>query len=139
MDYKGLSPSEFADAISVQRSNITHVLQGRNNPGFQFITKMLEKFPDINAKWLLTGEGEMIVQSGKTNEKPQPDLFSPVTGESVEGPAPDRSRPIARGTAGSVQAMPEILPSAPPGEDKKIESVVIFYTDQTFRQYIPSK
>ena len=138
MDYKGLSPSEFADTISVQRSNITHILHGRNNPGFQFITKMLEKFPDINARWLLTGEGEMIVQEGKTNEK-LPDLFSTVNPEPRETPACEKPGSTERETTGNAQPMSEILQSVSPDGNKKIESVVIFYADQTFKQYTPSK
>ena len=143
MDYKGLSSSELADAISVQRSNITHVLHGRNNPGFQFITKMLEAFPDINAKWLLTGEGEMIIKEEITNEKQQVDLFShivsPVNIETEETPVSEKPRLVEKETARSAQPMPEILQSINPDDHKKVESIVIFYTDQTFKQYIPSK
>ncbi|MGV8139502.1 MAG: helix-turn-helix domain-containing protein [Mangrovibacterium sp.] len=131
MDRKGLSPSEFADAISVQRSNITHILHGRNNPGFQFITKMLEKFPDINARWLLTGEGEMIVQERSENP---PDLFSALNtkpGEMTES--------ARRETTGNAQPMPEILQPVNSERNKTIELIVTFYTDQTFKQYTPSK
>ena len=61
MEYKGLSPSELADTIGVQRSNVTHVLHGRNNPSFPFISKLIETYPEINAKWLIIGEGDMLV------------------------------------------------------------------------------
>jgi transcriptional regulator with XRE-family HTH domain len=144
MDYKGLSPSELADGINVQRSNITHVLHGRNNPGFQFITKMLEAFPDINAKWLLTGEGEMIIKEEITNEKKQVNLFSQIVPPSVsieheEMSGSEKPRPVEKETARSAQPMTELLQSISPDDHKKIESIVIFYTDQTFRQYTTSK
>lgn len=139
MDYKGLSSSEFADFIGVQRSNMSHILHGRNNPGFQFITKMLEKFPDINAKWLLTGSGEMIAEEGKTAEKVQPDLFTLTNPEFRQVPEPEKPQSAGRKTTDSVQPLPGILEPAKPAESKKIESVLIFYTDQTFKQYLPSK
>lgn len=145
MDYKGLSPSELADTIGVQRSNITHVLHGRNNPGFQFITKMLEAFPDINAKWLLTGAGEMLIKEEITNEKKQVNLFSQIVPPSVshikpeETPVSEKPQPLEKETPRSAQPMSEILQSINPDDHKKIESIVIFYTDQTFKQYTPSK
>lgn len=141
MDYKGISSSELADTIGVQRSNVTHVLQGRNKPGFQFISKMLETYPDLNAKWLITGEGMML---GSAEPLKKPDLFDipkpkretealiqpekdvqevPKTPEVMNIPVPEPTRE------------PVLLPS----DDKAIERIVIFYTDQTFKQYLPSK
>lgn len=54
-----LSPARFADILGVQRSGLSHILSGRNKPGFDFISKMLQKFPQINSEWLLTGKGKM--------------------------------------------------------------------------------
>ena len=70
MDHKGITSSELADSIGVQRSNVTHVLHGRNKPSFQFISKMLEKYPEINAKWLIMGDGDML-EPGAAQSSPQ--------------------------------------------------------------------
>jgi transcriptional regulator with XRE-family HTH domain len=59
MDYKSISAGELANLLEVQRSNISHILNGRNMPGAAFIEKLLICFPDLNARWLLTGKGEM--------------------------------------------------------------------------------
>ncbi|MBO4768759.1 MAG: helix-turn-helix transcriptional regulator [Bacteroidales bacterium] len=53
-----LSPAKFADSIGIQRSGISHLLAGRNKPSYDFITKMLTTYPDLNADWLLTGKGK---------------------------------------------------------------------------------
>ena len=50
-----LTSSEFADKIGVKRSNLSHVLSGRNKPGLEFLAKVIESFPNVNASWLLTG------------------------------------------------------------------------------------
>ena len=50
-----LTSSEFADRIGVKRSNLSHVLSGRNKPGLEFLAKVIESFPNVNASWLLTG------------------------------------------------------------------------------------
>lgn len=50
-----LSSSAFADQIGVQRSNVSHVLSGRNKPSLDFLEKIVSTFPRVNAHWLLTG------------------------------------------------------------------------------------
>jgi transcriptional regulator with XRE-family HTH domain len=57
-EYK-LSPSRFADEIDVQRSSISHILSERNKPSLELISKILKKYPEINADWLITGKGKM--------------------------------------------------------------------------------
>ena len=53
MEMEQLSASKFADAIGVQRSNISHVLSGRNKPSLELVNKILDRFQQINADWLL--------------------------------------------------------------------------------------
>ncbi|MBP9986739.1 MAG: helix-turn-helix domain-containing protein [Bacteroidales bacterium] len=55
---EGLSPAQLADRLGVQRSGISHLLQGRNKPSFEFINKMLAEFPKINPDWLIMGTGK---------------------------------------------------------------------------------
>jgi transcriptional regulator with XRE-family HTH domain len=76
IDYKGISPGELASLLEVQRSNISHILNGRNKPGASLIEKLLIVFPDLNARWLMTGEGSMTgveptsIENPKTESKP---------------------------------------------------------------------
>ena len=44
---QNLTASAFADKIGVQRSNVSHVLSGRNKPSFEFIEKLLNAFPNV--------------------------------------------------------------------------------------------
>lgn len=48
--------SSFAEVLGVQRSSVSHILNGRNKPSIDFIQKMLEKFPRVDAGWLITGK-----------------------------------------------------------------------------------
>ena len=59
LDYKKLNASNFADKINVNRSTMSHILSGRNNPSFEFVKKMINVFPDLNIRWLVSGEGMM--------------------------------------------------------------------------------
>jgi len=79
LDYKKLSPSRFAEIVGVQRSAVSHIISGRNNPSLLFIGKILNKFSDIDAEWLITGKGNMLKnQNFVINEIPEnemPSLF----------------------------------------------------------------
>ncbi|MFA7082412.1 MAG: helix-turn-helix transcriptional regulator [Bacteroidales bacterium] len=79
----GMNPSEFADEIGVQRSSISHILSGRNNPSLDLVTKILNRFPEIDSNWLVLGKGSLVVKSEEKSEenenneisKPSNDLF----------------------------------------------------------------
>jgi transcriptional regulator with XRE-family HTH domain len=83
IDNKGITAGELAVMLDVQRSNISHILNGRNKPGAAFIEKLLLVFPDLNARWLFTGignmvEGEVIPAERKANTLPFDQSTTPV-------------------------------------------------------------
>lgn len=57
---KNINASKLADEIGIQRSSMSHVLNGRNKPSLDFIQKILETYPDINAEWLIRGTGPIF-------------------------------------------------------------------------------
>lgn len=57
LELENLTPSQLADKLGVQRSGLSHILSGRNKPGYDFISKLLTKFPTVNAEWIITGKG----------------------------------------------------------------------------------
>lgn len=61
IEYSGLTSSEFADKVDVQRSSISHITSGRNKPSLDFLMKVKEHFPQLQWEWLINGDGEMII------------------------------------------------------------------------------
>lgn len=59
MRSEGLTALKFAEIMEVRPSNISHIISGRNNPGFEFISRFLQRFPDINPDWIINGQGDM--------------------------------------------------------------------------------
>jgi len=57
---KNITPSQLADDLGVQRSGISHILNGRNKPSLDFIQKIIKRYPDISMTWLMFGEGPMM-------------------------------------------------------------------------------
>lgn len=149
MEYKGISPSELADTIGVQRSNVTHVLKSRNKPSFQFIEKMLQVYPDLNAKWLLLGTGPMVEAPVK-NRTLFDQLTEPVIAQSTK-PEKAETKPLLNES--TPDEPKEIIESPPPTEkktednvikdqffspEKPVERLIVFFKDQTFKVYYPS-
>lgn len=86
IDYSGLTPSEFADEIDVQRSSISHVTSGRNKPSLEFIIKIKSRFPEILWDWLVNGEGQMLKSDlqekeseNKTHDLPEEEKMKPTS------------------------------------------------------------
>ena len=158
---EGISPAEFADKIGVQRSSVSHVLNGRNYPSASFIQKMLGAYKTLNSRWLLLGEGS-IFERGNMAVK-EPSLFQPVADpkreESVfiiEKSPEDRNLLIENQLVNTADAPPEpiVIPnqSVPINiasktaesniylvDNKEVERIVYFFKDKTFEVYTPSK
>jgi len=133
MKNNNLSPSQFADEINVQRSGISHILSGRNKPSLEFILKVLTRFPDVNASWLLFGKHEQ--EELKYRKTPDPDikingnteLFPIEKGLMEEISVPEENQEKKEKSIDSTQKP----------EEEILEKVLFFYRDKTFKEYKP--
>lgn len=138
-----LNAAEFADTIGVQRSSVSHVLNGRNNPGFSFIQKILESYPNLNSRWLLTGEGSMYEKTGSviSSKQEEPKLFDIKKTEPQNAlkmnNAPQTNEKEFKVTESESPQKVSIAPSDK--ENKIVTRVLIFYNDQTFDDFRPAK
>ncbi|SDB98657.1 helix-turn-helix domain-containing protein [Williamwhitmania taraxaci] len=133
-----LSATRFADIIGVQKSSISHILSGRNKPSFDFIEKVLIKFPDINPEWLILGKGNMYRTSIQTT------LFeSSVLQEKDESSSPEPTEPELADIPIEKQLIStktdSLYPPVSAIKGKSIERVLIFYKDKTFSEYHPEE
>jgi len=164
---KNISASKFADEIGVQRSSISHILSGRNNPSLDFIQKILKKFPDINSDWLMFDNGSMYktpdLFSGMEDQKNEKNKQNAVPFHSEEGNIEENEINLENTEVEKVvkEGMPkvlagkrgqikkEILPLpvkktvVNPQEiiaktvGKKIEKIIILHSDKSFTEYMP--
>ncbi|ACT92293.1 helix-turn-helix transcriptional regulator [Dyadobacter fermentans] len=109
---KNITPSLFADEIGIQRSSMSHILAGRNKPSLDMVQKIVKRFPDLGIQWILDDEplpamaNEPVLESRK---------------RSVAAPQPAQTN--------VVKEKPVVL------QEKKIEKVLIFYSDGTFQEF----
>ncbi|MBP6755132.1 MAG: helix-turn-helix transcriptional regulator [Bacteroidia bacterium] len=134
-EYYGLTASLFADKINVQRSSISHLLSGRNKPSLDFILKVLESFPEVELLWLLNGKGSFPKGENGSEEKIAISSNEKIVQEnnlfSQEIPASTTNVELST-------AKPKIISEDKSmHSDSKIERIVVFYTDGTFKSYLP--
>ena len=56
---EGVTAAAFADMVGIQRSNVSHILNGRSGPSLELLQKILSTFPHYNTDWLVMGRGEI--------------------------------------------------------------------------------
>ena len=144
---KNISSSQLADEIGVQRSNISHILSGRNKPSLEFIKKILDRYKDINMEWLINGKGAMQ----KENVHASIDLFSELEKKNANiiTSEPEKKAEVLeiKSVVNSNEKIPEpdiqkITENIPvytehSNEMKEIERIVILYKNKTFITYQP--
>jgi transcriptional regulator with XRE-family HTH domain len=135
MNYYGISATRFADEIGVQRSSISHILSGRNKPSFDFIAKLIEKYPAVNTSWLLTGKGNMLEDKSTREilDQKQPDLFT-----NSPDNIPNNQEPPGKVEGNEkinnqihISKQTEVVTN-----EKSIDFILLMYTDGTFVRYV---
>jgi transcriptional regulator with XRE-family HTH domain len=131
---ENLTATKFADEIGVQRSSVSHILSGRNNPGFDFIQKILTRYKNVSADWLLLGTGSMY-------KKTEPvDLFSQPPTPPPKAIQPSLfAAPAEKLSSPETDKINQIIPGLDLSSSHTIERIVIFYADKTFHEYSPAQ
>lgn len=154
MHDQGLTSSKLAEILEIQPSGISHLMAGRNKPGFDLLQRILRRFPQINPDWLLLDSDQMYREqftnhepmqmeetassvdptqsAGLPNIKPAPDLFAQNQNPKTQAQqnAPKIAAPENTLTTNTNNSL-----NLPTSRTNKIERVVIFYDDHTFESF----
>lgn len=104
---QNITQTQFADTLSVARGSVSHILSGRNKPGYDFLESLMLHYPSLNLEWLLTGRGKMY--------KEQP----------------------SEGTEDSI--MLDLFPRKTVNSGRKVQRILVFYSDNTFEEFHPEE
>ncbi|MBR5643555.1 MAG: helix-turn-helix transcriptional regulator [Salinivirgaceae bacterium] len=155
---EGVTAAAFADMVGIQRSNVSHILNGRSGPSLELLQKILSTFPHYNTDWLVMGRGEIRrqpVQKTIFDEIGEPDPYvdnvpdSPDNGgnpaaddmaavsESETQPAESQSNsqaPSDQVVGQSVNSTTTTI-AATAGRSSEVKQVLVLYSDNTFSVY----
>lgn len=109
-----LNASSFADILNIQRSNLSHILSGRNKPSLDFIEKFISKFPDEDLIWLITGNKSLQNQQKLSNQNKESIILV------------------------NDQKKSEKNTNTETNKNCKIIKIITFYEDKTFDIYQPN-
>jgi len=140
IEEENMSPSRFADEVGLNRPAVSHILNGRNNPGLEAIQKIINRFPNINATWLISGKGSMYEKSdgsvviAQTLFDQNP-VFLPESKDKSE-----YLREIGLKTPQNT-VKPEDFQAFTPLRQTivKVKKIALFYSDNTYEEFIPAE
>lgn len=137
MDREGLTPSKFAEAIGIQRSAMSHIISGRNNPSLDVLIKILERFTYVDSDWLLFGKGEMMRE--KVSSEPELLVNMSVNPTEVQPVSEYRKEmrvdtPVNNTKHSAIEPIIHIDRTS-----KNVSKIMIFYSDNTFETFTPEK
>lgn len=147
MELLKLTPTQFANAIGVQRTTLQHILSGRNEPSLKIIMAIHNSFPDVELEWLLNGKGQAIPglkqQNQTTTDQDYPllpgiDAYFPDDGRKssvyqnvreVENTSRQRKKHNNKDFTPSSDTRVEC-------KEKVIKEVVVFFEDGTYQKFL---
>lgn len=137
---ENISQAQFADSIDVARASVSHVLAGRNRPGYDFIRSIAEHYPKLNLEWLITGKGKMYKQdSPAAVPAPAPVAAEPAAADSLFGDSSfateEKEEDIPTPPVKAAPGAPETAPVKDlPAAGRSISRIIVFYDDNTYQE-----
>lgn len=137
MKNEGLKPGQFAEKVGVNAAGISHILAGRNKPGFDLLQKILRAFPRVNPDWLLLDSDQ--VYRDEDGDPAEPSVVGGQTSASDLPPVNPDVQPASLHPQPTSASDDTERPFHTGGLSKQVARVVILYTDGTCESYTPDK
>ena len=124
MQSEGMNAKQFCQEVGISQGTLSNIMGGRNKPSLDVMQAILRRFRAISCDWLIMGVGTMYV-SGARDEGMQ-SLFE-VENETTEMP-----KEVAKPSV--VVNNSDISSTAAPFISRKVDKILIFYSDGTFEE-----
>ncbi len=148
MEKEQMNSAQFAAAIGIQGSTLSHILNGRNNPSLDVLTKILKYFQTISSDWLLMDLGSMY----RTEKQSQvPTLFDNIDETTSKTSSLDQkyaqkinthSTTIQQNNVSSSEKPIQVIPDSLQDyksvieiPSKSVRKIIVYYTDNTFQEF----
>ena len=125
LEHLNVTSAEFADKLGIQRSGVSHILAGRNNPSLDLLQKVMTNYPQINPDWLILGRGR--IERG----------LGGISTDKTDKSAVQESLQQGKNLSQNSELKEVFSPDRKQGNSP--EKLIMLYPDGTFRIYIPGK
>lgn len=131
---ENITQAAFADKIKVARASVSHILSGRNKPGYEFFAGLIRNYPALNIEWLISGKGKMYKENPSVPEirssvPYSPPLFPEDTPQDEDRPETLQPQKQPE-SAIREQVMTRIIE-----KQRKAVRIMVFYDDNTFEEF----
>lgn len=138
MKAQGMTPTQFADEIGIQRSSISHILSGRNNPSLDVILKILGRFKEIDSNWLILGKGNLLKERDLDNS---PTLFNLDEDEEIidknlkeiDLKEEEKEKEIK---TNNIEIQENIIAIQNTNSQRSISKIIILYNDNSYEELV---
>ena len=139
MDREDLTASKFADRLEINRAVISHILNGRNNPSLDVVTKILSEMSYINSDWLLSGVGSMYKDGFTPKEENERSLFPKETLNTDEDTDVNKyaKENNFKGSLVTDKVNDKQDVTSVSVNNRKVRQIIIYYDDNTFETFTP--
>lgn len=142
MNRMEMSPTQFSVAIGASRATIQHIISGRNEPSLKLIKSILDRFPSVDMKWLLNGEGSAFTNQSQVTDYPlfendenqffQNHVQNELKNQNLEG---QNQHKVTRQKIDNKKITPNNQQNKP---TRQIKEIVFFFEDGTFEKFYPN-
>ena len=151
---ENITQAQLADTLSVARAGISHILAGRNKPGYDFISALMKHYPNLNIEWLMLGKGKMykqdnslfdisgneISQVSDTLPKSEPAIedVQAVDELTLEDDSPiaqssSESKPIEKSlNISEINTLDKLLQTSV--NQRKVSKIIVLFNDGSFQE-----
>lgn len=156
MNQSGMNSSQFADTCGISRSNLSQIITGRTKSiNDIFLAKITDAFPNLNIAWLLFGKGNIIDDSSNI-EISEPQNKETGTYQHTQNAIDKQinspicsALPLNVGVTNLNEAQKNACAAEISGthtnatdetvlhQAKKIERIMVLYSDGTFESFFP--
>ncbi len=136
----------FAKFIGISESTLSSVFNGKTNPTVQMIDAIHQHLPKVSTNWLMWGEGNMYSDQSTTaplQSAPAENGSGGESGGNEASPAPSLFNALLEGQRDGVAKTPKNIEQTVvkyiDKPQRKITEIRIFFDDQTWETFLPSK
>lgn len=131
---------EFAAQVGISAGTLSNILSGRNNPSLDVMKAILNVYRNISSDWLILNAGTMYRSGGKDKGAELPfDGETEITADEASSQGADSdSQSGSQSVTGAINSRERVKVGARgremPSGVKKVQKILIFYTDGTFEE-----
>lgn len=126
LDFTGITPYRLAKEIDTSDVIISRIRSGKTKPSFEFLAKLVDKYPLFDLNYLLTGEGELLKKTGQSSPQNQ------QNNTSFQADAGIKIAKTGKTTAGKTNFVTQfVTPTVTPGTKKHTKQPVSYDEETT--------